>query len=345
MQSIARSCRANGPMSNSNAIHLNYQTGCKFTALVLGRAGLDLYPQPNGCKIRDALSFSSDLGGSAGNIAVAIARAGANTGLISALSKDAVGDFVRQRLIDAGVDISLITNTVDNERTSLAIAEVSPSDCEVVIYRNDPADLKIRSSQLVSDALKNSSNLVVTGTSLIDTESRAETLTIMHKANDAGCQVWLDLDYRAWNWPDPEATRTAYREAAVLSHVIVGNEDEFSVLTDDFATQLSQSREHNQVVVLKRGSAGASLYAGDARLDSGIYRLEALKPYGAGDAFLGNLLVHYMQSGDWVKAVDAGSAAAALVVSQRGCASAMPGPDQLKSLQRAHSMAPAAIWS
>ncbi len=332
-------------MSNSNAIHLSYETGRKFAALVLGRAGLDLYPQPNGCKIKDALSFSSDLGGSAGNIAVAIARAGANAGLISALSKDAVGDFVRQRLVDAGVDVALVTNTVDNERTSLAIAEVSPSDCEVVIYRNDPADLKIRSSQIVSDALEHSNNLVVTGTSLIDTESRAETLAIMYQARNTGCQVWLDLDYRAWNWPDLEMTRTAYREAAALSHVVVGNEEEFSVLTDDFATQLSQSRKHNQVVVLKRGSTGASLYAGNARLDSGIYRLEALKPYGAGDAFLGNLLVHYMRSGDWLKALDAGSAAAALVVSQRGCAGAMPDPDELKSLQRAHTMTPTATWS
>ncbi|MCP3686784.1 MAG: hypothetical protein GY784_00075 [Gammaproteobacteria bacterium] len=332
-------------MSNSDAIHLSYQTGRKFTALVLGRAGLDLYPQPNGCKIKDALSFSSDLGGSAGNIAVAIARAGASAGLISALSNDAVGDFVRQRLVEAGVDIALITSTISNERTSLAIAEVIPADCEVVIYRNDPADLKIKSSQLVSDALKQANNLIVTGTSLIDIESRAETLAIMRQASNAGCQVWLDLDYRAWNWPDLETTRTAYREAVTLSRVIVGNEDEFSVLTDDFATQTGLSRERGQVVVLKRGSAGASLYAGKTRLDSGIYRLEAVKPYGAGDAFLGNLLVHYMHSGDWLKALDAGSAAAALVVSQRGCASAMPDPDELKNLQQTSSMTPAATWS
>ncbi len=33
-----------------------------------------------------------------------------------------------------------------------------------------------------------------------------------------------------------------------------------------------------------------------------------------------------MNSGDWLEAIDAASAAAALVVSQRGCASAMPTP-------------------
>ena len=68
-------------MSNNTALQLSYGEKRQFQALVLGRAGLDLYPEPNGCKIQDALSFSSDLGGSAGNIAVAMSRAGAKQGL------------------------------------------------------------------------------------------------------------------------------------------------------------------------------------------------------------------------------------------------------------------------
>ena len=41
-------------------------------ALVLGRAGLDLYPNPDGGKTRNAHGFSADMGGSGGNIAVAM---------------------------------------------------------------------------------------------------------------------------------------------------------------------------------------------------------------------------------------------------------------------------------
>ena len=124
-----------------------------------------------------------------------------------------------------------------------------------------------------------------------------------------------------------------------------GNDEEFAVLCDDFDIQIAQSQQRGQVLLLKRGAAGSSLYAGEARLNSGIYPLDPAKPYGSGDAFLGNLLVHYMQTGDWLEAVDAASAAAALVVSQRGCASAMPTPDQLKSLQQGHTMNPTATWS
>jgi 5-dehydro-2-deoxygluconokinase len=332
-------------MSNNTALHLSYGKNRQFQALLLGRAGLDLYPEPNGCKIKDALSFSSDVGGSAGNIAVAMSRAGAKAGLISALSDDAVGNFVKQRLLNEGVDTSLLRTTSGDERTSLALAEVRNSDCEVVIYRNNPADLKVECNRQIELALANSSNLVVTGTSLIDPDSRDQVLQIMSFAKGADCHVWLDLDYRAWNWPSLEYTQAVYRKAAALADVLIGNEEEFSILTHDIPSQIEQCREHKQIMVLKRGSDGSSLYAGDARLNCGIYPAKPLKPYGSGDAFLGNLLVCYMKTGDWQQSVEAGSAAASLVVSRRGCANAMPTADQIKSVQQSETMEPAANWS
>ena len=62
--------------------------------IVVGRAGIDLYPFPPGTQITSAKTFSSDIGGSAGNIAVALARSGQKVELLSSLSTDAIGDFV-----------------------------------------------------------------------------------------------------------------------------------------------------------------------------------------------------------------------------------------------------------
>ena len=59
--------------NNLDAMLVRIQKG-RF--LSLGRAGLDLYPEPIGTKTSDATSFSADLGGSAGNIAVALAKLG-----------------------------------------------------------------------------------------------------------------------------------------------------------------------------------------------------------------------------------------------------------------------------
>ena len=332
-------------MSEPKVLHLTQNRERQYQALVIGRAGMDLYPQPDGCKTSNAQSFSADLGGSAGNIAVAIARAGAKVALLSALSADGVGEFVRNKLEDAGVDTSLITTTQGNERTSLALAEVREQDCEVVIYRNNPADLAFTLTDDIRRAVENASHLVITGTSLIDPNSRSSTIEAMISAQSNDCPVWFDLDYRSWNWLDEEETHKVCREAAVYCNVLVGNEEEFKILGDNLDEMIQQSKSNDQLVLLKRGSGGSSLFAGEARLDSGIYPVTPLKPYGSGDAFLGNLLVSYFEDGNWLKAIAAGSAAAALVVSRRGCASAMPTQDEIEILQTEQAITPAAFWS
>jgi 5-dehydro-2-deoxygluconokinase len=70
-----------------------------------------------------------------------------------------------------------------------------------------------------------------------------------------------------------------------------------------------------------------------------------MKPYGSGDAFLGNLIINYMTSGDWWQAIEAGSAAAAIVVSKQGCASAMPSLKEIQLLQKQINIKPTTVWS
>ena len=332
-------------MSEINIQHLHYQDNRVWSALVVGRAGLDLYPQPVGIKTRDAGLFASDVGGSGANIAVAIKRAGGEVGLISALSDDPVGEYVRQRLKTEGINLQLMQTTYGDERTSLAIAEERSEDCEVVIYRNNPADLRITCDEAIRLAITQSSNLIVTGTSLIENDSRNQTLEMMEHAQQNDCQVWLDLDYRPWNWPDQQTTRSANQKAAEKAHVLIGNEEEFKILQQDIKIQVEQCAAHNQLMILKRGEKGCSLFSGQARLDTGIYTLPALKPYGSGDAFLGNVVMNYMSSGDWQQAIEAGSAAAALVVSQQGCVSAMPNLQEIKLLQKQMMIKPTTRWS
>jgi|TARA_B110000240_G_scaffold75644_1_gene86132 5-dehydro-2-deoxygluconokinase len=315
-------------------------------ALVLGRAGLDLYPQPDGGKTSDAHSFSADMGGSGGNIAAAMGCVGAKVALLSAVSDDAIGHFVRQRLEQYHVSDAFLQTSQGNSRTSLAIAEVRPTDCDVVIYRNDAADLQLRITDAMQTAVVNSNNLVVTGTALISEPSRTTSLELMKHAKSNGCTVWLDLDYRPWNWPDLQTTRTIYSLAAKYADVVIGNEEEFAVLTDQLEDYITQANlpTKRQAILLKRGGNGASLFNQGQRLDTGVYPVKPLKPYGAGDAFLGNLVHHYNSHHDWQAAIACGSAAAAIVVSQRGCASAMPNAEQINLMQQSTTMKPTANW-
>ena len=64
---------------------------------------------------------------------------------------------------------------------------------------------------------------------------------------------------------------------------------------------------------------------------TGIFRVDAIKPFGAGDAFLGNFVAALLGGRDLEVAVTRASAAAAYVVARHGCASAMLTAAELDS--------------
>ena len=310
-------------------------------ALVLGRAGMDLYPSEDGAKIEASGAFVSDVGGSAGNIAVALARQGVKAGLIGVLSDDPVGRFVRRRLDDFGVDMRRVRTVSGDPRTSLAFAEVRSEDCEVTIYRNNAADLQLSLDDELREGMGEASALIVTGTALVAEPSRGATLALLVAARAAGTMTIFDLDYRAYAWRSAAETAAIYAGVAALSDLIVGNQEEFAVFAadgDGEAAAAALTEEAGRSVILKRGVQGASMLTPSGRIDSGVFPVTALKPYGAGDAFMGGLVAALLKGAAAEDAIRQGSAAAAIVVSRRGCASAMPDRAELAAFLSSHQM-------
>ena len=70
----------------------------------------------------------------------------------------------------------------------------------------------------------------------------------------------------------------------------------------------------------------------------GIFRVTALKPFGSGDAFLGTTMATLAAGPGISAAVTRGAAAAAMAVSRRGCARAMPTAGEIDSFMESHAM-------
>lgn len=65
------------------------------------------------------------------------------------------------------------------------------------------------------------------------------------------------------------------------------------------------------------------------KIQRGIFPVKPLKPTGAGDSFMGSLIGAILKNYDLQKAIEIGSAAAAIVVTKVGCAPAMPDLDEV----------------
>lgn len=313
----------------------------RLAAIVVGRAGMDLYPVPDGIETESAEHFAAEIGGSAGNIAVAIARQSNPAALLGAVSDDAVGRFVRAHLERFGVDTSHCRTVTGAWRTSLAICETRPDDNETVFYRNGAVDLQLRPEDFDSSFVASASFLVVTGTALAAEPSRSAALQAFALARATGTFSILDVDYRPVSWSSTSEPTRVLADAARLCDAIVGNDTEFAVLAGDPGGALEAAaafaRNGGRFVVFKRGDAGSVTITADGSFETGIFAVDAKKPFGSGDAFLGSLVVGLRRGLALKLAVRRATAAAAYVVARRGCAFAMPTAAELDAFIPGHS--------
>ena len=307
--------------------------------LVIGRAGLDLYPHPPGTRTEDAAQFTAALGGSSANIAAALTRLGMKAALLTRVSDDAVGRFCLNQLDHYGIDRSHVKPVGGEFRNSLALAETRIEDHQSVIYRNGAADFQMSREDVEAVDYRAYGGLIATGTVLAAEPSRSAAFHAFGLAEAAGVPLVFDVDYRPYSWPSAQAAADAYSRAAAMCDIIVGNDEEFGFMAGGHEKGIAKARSllsaRAAVVVYKMGARGAITMTREGDIVTGVYRTVALKPTGAGDAFMGGFLAGMADGRPLRDCVLRGSAAAAIVVSRVGCAPAMPASAELDAFMAA----------
>ena len=307
---------------------------------VLGRVGMDLMADPPGTRIEEARAFTTAIGGSAGNIAAALARQGAGAALISCVSDDAVGRFCAAELGRYGVDTTHLRATGGEARNSLALTETRAPDCQTVLYRNGAADFALTADDIDRIDFTPFGALVVTGTALARDPSRSATFAAIAKARAAGAVTVLDVDYRAYSWSSRQEAAATCLMAAQACDITIGNDDEFALMAASYAEgptlACHLASQGALFTVYKRGADGCTTHSAGKSFDTPIFPVTALKPTGAGDGFMGGLLAALAQGAPLPTAVQRGAATAAIIVSGLGCAPASPDRATLDAFLRQH---------
>lgn len=306
--------------------------------LVIGRAGLDLYADPPGSEIEEATRFTSALGGSGANIAAGIAKLGGSAALLSAISADTVGRFVLRELDRYGVDRSRVRSLKGEMRTSLAVVETRLENCQSVIYRNGAADFGLTEEDVARAGVGEFGMLIVTGTALAAEPSRSATLLAMRKARAAGVPIIFDADYRPYSWTSAAEAAATCRKAAGLSDMIIGNDVEFDVMAGGTGglTLAQALASACTAVIYKMGEKGSVTFTRKESFETPIDTVTALKPTGAGDAFMAGLVTGLAQGLMLKDSVRRGTAAAAITVTRVGCSPASPTAGELDAFIRNH---------
>ncbi|AIR98478.1 5-dehydro-2-deoxygluconokinase [Streptomyces glaucescens] len=306
-----------------------------YDLITMGRIGVDLYPLQTGVPLAQVSSFGKFLGGSAANVAVAAARLGRRTAVITRTGDDPFGAYLHQALRDFGVDDRWVT-AVPGLPTPVTFCEVfPPDDFPLYFYRQPKApDLEIDAHELDLDALGEARILWVTGTGLSEEPSRTATLAALAHRARAGTTVF-DLDWRPMFWEDPGTARRFYAEALRHTTVAVGNLDEVEVATgvrEPHAAARALLDAGVELAVVKQGPEGVlAVDSGGGSTELPPLPVKVLNGLGAGDAFGGSLCHGLLQRWDLERTMRYANAAGAIVASRLECSSAMPTADEIEA--------------
>ena len=267
--------------------------------------------------------------------AVAAARLGLTVGFIGGIGADEFGRLLRRRLQDEKVDTTFLFDIPEYTTGIAFIAYSAEGDREFVFHLRQSAAAVLGAERLQADYFAGISWLHISGSTLFLSEmSRDACARALELTKMAGGKFSFDPNLR----PEIIAVDmardllTPFLEAADLllptaeeAHILTGIND------DDGAAEALQQKPE-QIVVFKRGAAGASVFTQDGRVDIPGFSVPEIDPTGAGDCF--NAAFVYGQQAGWPAAQTGqfACAAGALAVTRQGPVEGAPTAQEVSNL-------------
>jgi len=300
----------------------------------MGRISVDVYPLQVGVPLQKVETFGKYLGGSPSNVAVAAARYGRSSTVITRTGDDPFGEYLHDALRGFGVDDRFVS-PVPKIPTPVTFCEIfPPDDFPLYFYRYPSApDLQIHADELDLDAVRAADVFWVTVTGLCQEPSRGATLAALRARGKRGITV-LDLDYRDMFWSSREEARAVIAEALPYVTVAVGNLDECDTAVGEREPRAAAAALHAagvELAVVKQGPKGVLASDGEETIEVPPVPVDVVNGLGAGDAF-GGALCHALLAGwELERSMRFCNAAGAIVAGRLACADAMPTADEVEA--------------
>jgi 5-dehydro-2-deoxygluconokinase len=309
--------------------------------VAIGRLCIDLNANEINRSMEETMTFTKYVGGSPANIAIGMSRLGMDTGFIGRVADDQMGRFIVNYLNNNQIDTSHVVTDQSGSVTGLAFTEIkSPTDCSILLYRDNVADLKLEPRDVNEEFVKNSKSLLISGTALAKSPSREAVFLALDYARKHDVVVFFDIDYRPYTWNSAEEVAVYYNLAAEKCDVIIGTREEFDMMEcfeqntnhDDYFTAKKWFDYHAKIVVIKHGKDGSIAYTKEGESFKGTtFPANVIKTFGAGDSYAAAFIYGLMQGWKISRSMEYGAAAASIVISSHSCSDAMPTVKQIDS--------------
>ena len=271
-------------------------------------------------------SFVLGFGGDTSNVAIAVARSGAQAGYVTAVGADMFGDRLLDLWARENVDIRGVLRREDAP-TGVYFVTHGPQGHQFSYLRKGSAASLMQPADLPRGLIEGAKFLHVSAISQAISQTAAETvLAAIGMARKAGVSVCYDTNLRLKLWP-LEKARGVIHEAMRLAQIARPSLEDARLLTGleapdaiaDFYLKLGVD-----IVALTMGGAGVLLATPKKRERFQPLAVNFVDATGAGDTFSGAFLARLSKGDDAFAAAGYANAAAALSTTRHGAVAGIP---------------------
>jgi fructokinase len=302
--------------------------------LAMGEVLVDFIVADGATALDSAETFAARSGGAPANASVAAARLGLASAFCGVVGDDPFGSRLQSELAAEGVDTSRLRQSGEAS-TTIAFAWKDPGgDGHFWLLRG--ADAQLSEADVASASITSLGALVVGSVALSAQPSRSAIERAVGLAHQAGIPVVFDVNLRPSLWTDLTSARPVCEEVARRSRLVKLSLDDASGLygrdvTPDAAIETVLSLGPS-AVVLTDGERGCWFNSSSSVAFIPAFRVQAVEPTGAGDAFTAAIIARSLAS-DWAPLssddVRYAAAAGALATTRPGAWDGLPNRAQL----------------
>jgi fructokinase len=313
----------------------------------IGEVLIDFIPLEKGVALKDVVSFERAPGGAPANVAAAVAKYGQKAAMISKLGNDAFGDFLVEKLDEAGVETGKVYRTRE-ANTALAFVSLKDNgERDFSFYRNPSADLLLSEKEIDPAWFQAGDILHFCSVDLVESPMKQAHKKAIAAVSDEGGLISFDPNVRLPLWEDSEDCRKAILEFLPTADIVKVSDEELVFITgikEESDAIQSLFVGNVKAVVYTKGAAGADLFLKAEKFESSGYAVEPVDTTGAGDAFIGGFLYQLLElqanpanveevlRGNQREVLRFANASGALTTTGKGAISALPTKGEVEKL-------------
>jgi fructokinase len=314
--------------------------------ICLGEALVDMVSTAQGLNLVHSPAFNKVAGGAPTNVAAGCALLGADCGLIAKVGKDHFGEFIRQTLWDAGVNLDhfLFTPAYPTQLAFVAIDERGVPD--FAFHVKQSADQMLTEDDIDPAYFAQADIFHFGSITLINEPARDATLKALQVAHDAGLTISFDPNVRPPLWPSLDIARETILTVLPECDFLKVNEEEMRLLTgfEDVDRGLHALYEMGpEIVAITRGPLGCVAASATDRVDLPAFRVPIQDTTGCGDSFVAAVLTRLNELDEDISEIAGeelydiirfATAASGLTAAGEGAISSLPARDEVEQLLR-----------